>query len=379
LGIHTFPQMKIETIAIHAGNHNDESSKAVIQPIVLSTTFIREADGSFPAGYIYSRSSNPNRSSLENVLAKLEGGVDAAAFSSGNAAGMTVFQSLKPGTHVICPDDMYHGLRNQLKNLFAGILEFDFIDVNDQNVLQSHIKPNTGLIWIETPSNPLLKITDIKKIVQIAHRRQIKVACDNTFATPIGQQPLSLGADLVMHSSTKYFGGHSDLMGGALITPEKNDWWAKIRQIQEMGGAIPSPMDCYFLARSIKTLPYRIRGHVHNAQLLAEYLENHPKIEKVMYPGLQSHPQHEIAKQQMLNFGGMLSFLVKAGADESKRVINKLKVFTQATSLGGVESLIEHRGSVEGPDTKTPQNLLRVSVGLEHIDDLIADMEQALG
>jgi len=325
LGIHTFPQMKIETIAIHAGNHNDESSKAVIQPIVLSTTFIREADGSFPAGYIYSRSSNPNRSSLENVLAKLEGGVDAAAFSSGNAAGMTVFQSLKPGTHVICPDDMYHGLRNQLKNLFAGILEFDFIDVNDQNVLQSHIKPNTGLIWIETPSNPLLKITDIKKIVQIAHRRQIKVACDNTFATPIGQQPLSLGADLVMHSSTKYFGGHSDLMGGALITPEKNDWWAKIRQIQEMGGAIPSPMDCYFLARSIKTLPYRIRGHVHNAQLLAEYLENHPKIEKVMYPGLQSHPQHEIAKQQMLNFGGMLSFLVKAGADESKRVINKLK------------------------------------------------------
>jgi cystathionine gamma-synthase len=370
--------MKIETIAIHAGNHTDESSKAVIQPIVLSTTFVREADGSFPAGYIYSRSSNPNRTSLENVLAKLEGGVDAAAFSSGNAAGMTVFQTLKPGTHVICPDDMYHGLRNQLKNLFTGILDFDFIDINNETVLMDHIKPNTGLIWIETPSNPLLKITDVEKIVKIAREHKIKVACDNTFATPIGQQPLALGADLVMHSSTKYFGGHSDLMGGALITPEKNEWWAKIRQVQEMGGAIPSPMDCYFLARSIKTLPYRIRGHVHNAQLLAEFLEKHSKIEKVMYPGLLSHPQHQIAKDQMLNFGGMLSFCVKGGQDEAKRVINGLKLFTQATSLGGVESLIEHRASVEGPDTKTPLNLLRVSVGLEHIDDLVADIMQAL-
>jgi cystathionine gamma-synthase len=364
--------MKIETIAIHASNHTDGSSKAVIQPITLSTTFVREADGSFPAGYIYSRSSNPNRTSLENVLAKLEDGVDAAAFSSGNAAGMTVFQTLKPGTHVICPDDMYHGLRNQLKTLFAGILEFDFIDINDIDVLISHIKPNTGLIWIETPSNPLLKITDIKKIVEIAHKHNIKVACDNTFATPIGQQP-------VMHSSTKYFGGHSDLMGGALITPEKNEWWAKIRQVQEMGGAIPSPMDCYFLARSIKTLPYRVRGHVHNAQLLAEYLEKHPKVEKVMYPGLPSHPQHQIAKDQMKNFGGMLSFCVKGGSDEARKVINKLNIFTQATSLGGVESLIEHRASVEGPDTKTPHNLLRVSVGLEHIDDLIEDISQALG
>jgi cystathionine gamma-synthase len=370
--------MKIETIAIHAGNHADGSSKAVIQPITLSTTFTREADGSFPAGYIYSRSSNPNRTSLENVLAKLEGGADAAAFSSGNAAGMTVFQTLKPGTHIICPDDMYHGLRNQIKTLFAGILEFDFIDLNDNSVLTSHIKPNTGLIWVETPSNPLLKITDIKKIVEIARKHKIKVACDNTFATPIGQQPLALGADLVMHSSTKYFGGHSDLMGGALITSEKNEWWTKIRQVQEMGGAIPSPMDCYFLTRSLKTLPYRVRGHVYNAQLLAEYLEKHPKIEKVMYPGLPSHPQHHIAKEQMHNFGGMLSFCVEGGSDEARKVINKLNIFTQATSLGGVETLIEHRASVEGPDTKTPHNLLRVSVGLEHIDDLITDMSQAL-
>ena len=194
--------MKIETLAIHAGNHTDESTMAVIHPIVLSTTFVREADGSFPKGYIYSRSSNPNRTLLENVLAKLENGADAAAFSSGNAAGMTVFQSLKPGTHIIGPDDMYHGLRNQIKNLFAGILEFDFIEVNDDTVLQSYIRPNTGLIWLETPSNPLLKVTDIKKIVAIARQRGIKVAVDNTFATPICQQPLALGADLVMHSST---------------------------------------------------------------------------------------------------------------------------------------------------------------------------------
>jgi cystathionine gamma-synthase len=369
--------MKIETIAIHAANHTDQSTKAVIQPIVMATTFERGADGSYPAGFIYSRSDNPNRSALENVIAKLEGGAEAAAFASGNAAGMAVFQSLPPGTHIICPDDMYHGLRNQLKNLFAGILTFDFIDVNDSNVLQQHIKPETGLIWIETPSNPLLKITDIKRVVAIAKAKNIKVCCDNTFATPVCQQPLALGADLVMHSTTKYFGGHSDLMGGALITANKNDWWQKIRNVQQMGGAIPSPADCYWLARSIKTLPYRMRGHVHNAQLLAGYLEKHPKVEKVLYPGLPSHPQHEIAKAQMLAFGGMLSFLLKDGPDEAKRVVNSLKLFTQATSLGGVESLIEHRAAVEGPDTKTPFNLLRVSVGLEHIDDLIADIEQA--
>ena len=370
--------MKIETIAIHAGNHKDESSGAVIQPITLSTTFERAADGTYPGGYIYSRSANPNRSMLENVLAKLEGGADAAAFSSGNAAGMAVFQSLPPGTHVIAPDDMYHGLRNQLKKLFAGILTFDFVDINDPDILQQYIKPETGLIWVETPSNPLLKLTDIKKVVGIAQTKGIKVACDNTFATPICQQPLALGADLIMHSCTKYFGGHSDLMGGALIPKEKNDWWLKIRHVQEMGGAIPSPMDCYYLTRSIKTLPYRMRGHVHNATLLAEYLEKHHKVERVMYPGLPSHLQHDIAKDQMSSFGGMLSFCVKGGMDNAKRVINKLQLFTQATSLGGVESLIEHRASVEGPDTKTPQNLLRVSVGLEHIDDLIADMEQAL-
>jgi cystathionine gamma-synthase len=370
--------MKTETIAIHAGNHTDATTGAVVQPIIMSTTFERMEDGSFREGYIYSRAANPNRTSLENVLAQLEGGIEAAAFSSGNAAGMAVFQSLKPGTHIIAPDDMYHGLRNQLKQLFAGILEFDFIDIDNTEVLKAHIKPNTGLIWIETPSNPLLKVTDIKKIVAVAKQHQLKVVCDNTFATPICQQPLALGADLVMHSTTKYFGGHSDLMGGALITAENNDWWQKIRDVQTMGGAIPSPADCYYLVRSIKTLPYRVRGHVQNAQLLAEFLNNHPKVERVLYPGLASHPNHNVAKEQMSGFGGVLSFCLKDGPEEANRVINKLQLFTKATSLGGVESLVEHRATMEGPDTKTPFNLLRISVGLEHIDDLIGDLKQAL-
>ncbi len=366
--------MKIETIAVHAGNLANNPSGAVIQPITMATTFKRGNDGGYPGGYIYSRSSNPNRTALETVLAKLEGGVAALAFSSGNAAGMAVFQSLKPGSHIIAPDDMYHGLRNQLKNLFADSLEFDFIDVNDAAVLQNHIKTNTKLIWLETPSNPLLKVTDIKMVTGIAKEKGIKVVVDNTFATPVCQQPLALGADIVMHSTTKYFGGHSDLMGGALITAVDDDWWQKIKQVQEYGGAIPSPHDCYMLVRSIKTLPYRMKGHVENAVALAAFLVNHPQVESVMYPGLASHPQHDIAKAQMLSFGGMLSFCVKGGEDAARKVINGLKIFTQATSLGGVESLIEHRASVEGPDTKTPKNLLRVSVGLENIDDLIDDI-----
>ncbi|MBS7563102.1 aminotransferase class I/II-fold pyridoxal phosphate-dependent enzyme [Mucilaginibacter sp. Bleaf8] len=370
--------MKIETLAIHAANHTDEASKAVIQPLVLSTTFERDADGGYSKSYIYSRSDNPNRHMLERVLAVLEGGADAAAFSSGNAAGMSVFQSLEPGTHIIAPDDMYHGLRNQLKTLFKGILKFDFIDINDEQVLRDHIKPSTGLIWVETPSNPLLKLTDIKKVVGVAQQHKIKVVCDNTFASPIGQQPISLGADIVMHSTTKYLGGHSDLTGGALITAAKNEWWEKIRQVQQMGGAIPSPTDCYWLVRSIKTLPYRIRGHVQNAMQLAEFLEQQPQVERVLYPGLLSHPQHQLAKEQMLNFGGMLSFVVKGDKETAMQIASRTQLFTHATSLGGVESLIEHRASNEGPDTKTPQNLLRVSVGLEHIDDLIADISQAI-
>lgn len=369
--------MKLETIAIHAANVIDETTKAVIQPITLSTTFERGADGGYPSGFMYTRADNPNRKSLENILALLEGGTAACAFSSGNAAGTAVFQALEPGSHVLAPDDMYHGLRNSLLQVFKGILEVDFVDMTDLDQVKSAIKPNTRLIWLETPSNPLLKISDIQTIAAIAKAKHILLAVDNTFATPVLQCPLHFGADIVMHSTTKYLGGHSDVLGGALICKEINPFWEKIRTIQQLSGAVPAPFDCYMTVRGIKTLPYRMKGHLANAKALAEYLEKHPKVEKVYYPGLSSHPQHELAKKQLCGFGGMLSFLVKDGEKAAQAVCNKVKIFTQATSLGGVESLMEHRASVEGPDTLTPNNLIRVSVGLENIEDLIADLEQA--
>lgn len=370
--------MKIETIAIHAGNTIDEHNKAAIQPITLSTTFERGEDGGYPGGFVYSRADNPNRKSLENVIAKLEGADEAAAFSSGNAAGGAVFQALGPGVHIIAPDDMYHGLRNQLLQVFSGIIDVDFVDLSNLTAIKNAIKPTTKLIWIETPSNPLLKVCDITAITDLAKHQGIMVVCDNTFSTPMLQRPLELGCDLVMHSTTKYLGGHSDVIGGALATKENNDFWKKIKSVQVLSGAVPAPFDCYLTVRGIKTLPYRMKAHNENAVILANFLDSHELVEKVYYPGLMNHPGHEIAKKQMKGFGAMLSFLVKGGSDEARKVVNSVKLFIQATSLGGVESLIEHRASVEGPDTKTPQNLIRVSVGLENSEDLIEDLNQAL-
>ena len=371
--------MHTETIAIHAGNLTPSATGDVVQPISLSTTFFRDENGGYPGGHMYSRVSNPNRDALEKVIAELEKGEEACAFSSGNTAGMAIFQALPPGSHIIAPDDMYWGFKKQLLSIFAGILEIDFIDMTENERIESYIQPHTVMIWIETPSNPLLKITDIGAVAAIAKQRGLILACDSTFASPCFQNPITFGADIVMHSSTKYIGGHSDVLGGLLITAKKNEFWEKIRNIQQVGGAVPSPFDCYLLLRSIKTLPYRMRGHAENGMALAYYLESHPKVEAVYYPGLPSHPQHEIAKRQMSRFGGMLSMLIKGGEEEAKRVVNSVRLFAQATSLGGVESLIEHRASVEGPASRTPQNLIRVSAGLEHIDDLIADFEQALG
>lgn len=370
--------MRAETLAIHAGNLYKISTQDVTPPINLSTTFLRSEDGGYSGGHMYSRVSNPNRSALENIITELEKGADACAFSSGNAAGMSVFQAFKPGSHIIAPDDMYWGFKRQLQTIFADILSIDFIDLTDIELIKTYIKPNTVMIWTETPSNPLLKITDVAAIAEISKSNGILLACDSTFASPCLQNPISIGADLVMHSSTKYIGGHSDVLGGILITAEKNEFWEKIKNIQQIGGAVPSPFDCFLLIRSIKTLAYRMRGHCENGMALALYLQNHPAVETVYYPGLVTHPGHEVAKKQMNGFGGMLSILVKGGAVEARKVVNQVKLFAQATSLGGVESLIEHRASVEGPDTKTPQNLIRISVGLEHINDLIADFEQAL-
>jgi cystathionine gamma-synthase len=369
--------MKPETKAIHS-LHTKAATGDVSMPISLSTTFYRGEDGGYPGGYMYSRVNNPNRSALEQVITSLELGADTCAFSSGNTAGMAVFQALAPGSHIIVPDDMYWGFKKQLQTMFSDILSFDFIDLTDVEGIKAYVKPETKMIWAETPSNPLLKISDIEAIAKICKDHNLIFACDSTFASPILQNPLAFGADIVMHSTTKYIGGHSDVLGGALTTASINPFWDKIRTIQQIGGAVPSPFDCFLLLRSIKTLAYRIKGHCDNAMELATYLAAHPKIDVVHYPGLASHPQHAIAKKQMSNFGGMLSILVKGGAEEARKVVNTVQLFAQATSLGGVESLIEHRASVEGPDTKTPQNLIRISVGLEHIDDLKEDLAQAL-
>jgi len=365
--------MRFETLTIHKGNLITDSAKPVVQPITLSTTFEHGA-----GEMMYTRANNPNRKALEEVLAAMEKGADAAAFSSGNAAGTAVFQALQPGSHIIAPDDMYHGLHNSMVQLFAGIHEVSFVDMSDLEVVKKAIKPNTRLFWVETPSNPLLKITDIRKISALAKEQNAILACDNTFATPVFQNPIDLGADIVMHSSTKYFGGHSDILGGALITKELNPFWEKVKIVQRVGGAVPSPMDCYQLCRSIRTLAYRMKGHAEHATILAEYLSNHPNVEKVFYPGLKSHSGHAIAASQMSGFGGIVSFMVKGDAEKANEVVSKLRYFANATSLGGVESLIERRAAVEGPNTKTPQNLLRVSVGLEHTDDLLEDLAQAL-
>ena len=370
--------MKTETIAIHSGNINQSATGDVTPAISLSTTFLRNEEGGYTGGHMYSRVSNPNRSALENVLSQLDKGADAAAFSSGNTAGMAIFQALTPGNHIIAPDDMYWGFKKQLQSIFKDTLEIDFIDLTNATEIEDYIKPNTVMIWVETPSNPLLKITDLSAVSAICKKHGLMMACDSTFASPCLQNPIELGADVVMHSTTKYIGGHSDVLGGALITARKDEFWEKIKNIQQTGGAVSAPFDCFLLLRSIKTLPYRMRGHCANGMALARYLENHPQIEAVYYPGLPSHPQHEIAKKQMSDFGGMLSVLVKGGAEAARKVVNKVQLFAQATSLGGVESLIEHRASIEGPDTKTPGNLIRISAGLEHIDDLIADLDQAL-
>lgn len=370
--------MKPETTAIHALNLVKSTTGDVTNPISLSTTFFRDETGGYPGGHMYSRISNPNRAALEEVISKLEFGVETCAFSSGNTAGMSIFQALKPGSHIIAPDDMYWGFKKQLQTIFAETLTINFIDLTDLKIVEDYIKPNTVMIWAETPSNPLLKITDIEALAKICKAHDLIFAVDSTFASPALQNPILLGADIVMHSTTKYIGGHSDVLGGSLTTAHKTEFWEKIRNIQQTGGAVPSPFDCFLLARSIKTLAYRMKGHCENAMKLAQYLEKHSKIEAVYYPGLTNHPQHEIAKKQMKNFGGMLSILVKGDASNARKLVNSVKIFAQATSLGGVESLIEHRASIEGPDTKTPQNLVRISVGLEHIDDLIADLEQAL-
>jgi len=370
---------RLETIAVHAGHTPDPATGAVNPPIYLTTTFARDAEGNLPHGFIYARSDNPTRRELERALAALEGGETAIAFASGMAATAAVFQSMLPGEHVVVPQDAYYGTAKLLRDVMAGWgLASTLVDMADLHAVAAAVRPETRLIWIETPSNPALAVTDIARVAEIAHAAGARCVCDNTWATPMLQRPLALGCDLVMHSTTKYLGGHSDLTGGALVAPADDEWAARLRLLQGLAGAVPSAFDCWLLMRGIRSLPWRMRGHCENAAAVAGFLSAHAAVETVHYPGLTFDPGHAVAARQMADFGGMVSVEVKGGAEAALAVVRRVRLFTRATSLGGPESLIEHRASVEGPESRTPPGLLRLSIGLEHSADLIEDLDQAL-
>ena len=371
----------IQTIAVHAGQQHEEGISDVILPIHLSTTFERKKDGSHNA-YNYTRSGNPNRDVVENKIAAIEEATTAISFSSGLAAVNALFENiLSPNSHVIIPDDCYHGTRSLLANFFIRWqVSFDEVDMSDVANIKNKINSNTKLIWIETPSNPQLKIADIEAIVFLAKTQHILTACDSTFATPLLQKPLQMGVDFVMHSSTKFFSGHSDILGGIICTNHNNELCNNIRAYQQTAGAVPSPFDCWLLNRSLATFPLRLSMQCNNAFALANFLNTHPAIEKVFYPGLASHKNHAVAKKQMTNgFGSIMSILVKGGEQAALNFASKLTIFKHATSLGGVESLVEHRRSAEGNHPISPDNLMRISIGIEFVEDLKADLEQALG
>ena len=373
------PEMKIETLAVHAGHDIDPATGAVATPIYLSTTFERDVDGAYSRGFMYTRNNNPNREALERGISALEGGAVATAFASGTGATMSIFQALAPGDHVLAHVDAYYGTSRLIREIFQRWgLEADFVDMSDLAAVKKSLKTKTKLAWAETPSNPLLKIVDLAAVSEIVHDAGALFVCDNTWA-PVLQRPFDLGADLILHSTTKYFGGHCDVLGGVVVAKTENDFVQRIRSIQYEGGAVPSPFDCWLILRGMRTLPWRMRAHSENAMKIADFLASHARVGRVHYPGLRSHPAHKIAAKQMSMFGGMLSFEVKDGTDAAMSVTAKTKIFTRATSLGGVESLIEHRASIEGPGTTSPEGLLRLSIGIENADDLIEDLDQALG
>ena len=373
-------QLKFETLAIQSTQIPDKTTGAVATPINLSTTFEREVDGSYKSGYVYSRAENPNRQLLEDSLALLEKGAVGFAFSSGMAAITALFNTLKAGNHLLLPHDVYYATKVMAEDLFGtkGV-EVSTVVMSDLKAVKKAIQKNTAIVWLETPSNPQLNISDIAKISKLAHKVGAICAVDNTWPSPVLQRPIEHGADVVMHSTSKYFGGHSDVLGGCLVLKEKDALAEQIKSIQTLTGAVPSPFECWLVTRGIKTLHVRVMQQTKNAAKLARFLEKHPKIERVNYPGLKSHPHHKVAKKQMTEgFGAMLSVQVKGNAKNAMQLTGRLKLFTTATSLGGVESLVEHRKSIEGADSPTPDNLLRISVGLENVGDLIADWKRAL-
>jgi cystathionine gamma-synthase len=374
--------MHFETKAVHAGRGIDPMTGAVTTPIHLSTTYERAEDGSYTDGYMYSRGDNPNRRSLEACLTALENGHDCVTYASGMAAISSVIEALPENMpkRVVMADDMYFGVRTMLMETDIG-RRYDIVtvDMTDPEALKTVVESEpTGLIWMETPSNPQIKIIDIEAVVEIAQAAGAYTVIDNTAATPMLQQPLALGVDFSLHSVTKYIGGHSDLLLGAVIAKEDNDMLKNMRAWQHAKGAVPSSFDCWLALRGVQTLSARLMMQCSNAKKIVEFLDSHDKVEAVLYPGLKSHPGHETAARQMSDFGGLLSFKVKGGEAEALKVANAVKIITQATSLGGTHTYIEHRASVEKELTKAPENLLRLSIGLENAEDLKEDLEQAL-
>ncbi|HXF84112.1 MAG TPA: cystathionine gamma-synthase [Anaerolineales bacterium] len=377
--------MKFETLAVHAGQEPDPNTGAVMTPVYFTSTYMQDGVGRPRQGYEYSRTKNPTRLALEKCLAELEGGNWGLAFSSGMAATDTVLRLLEAGAHVVAGNDVYGGTFRLFDKVLRRFnLDFTFADTTDPESLADALTPATRLVWLESPTNPYLRISDLRAIAQIVHAHPSKplLVVDNTFATPYLQRPLELGADIVIHSTTKYLGGHSDVVGGAVVVKDR-ELAEKLFFLQNAVGAVPGPMDCFLVLRGIKTLPVRMDRHYENAMAIVEFLAGHPKIEKVFYPFHAGHPQAEIARRQMKNGGGMISFTVKGGREAAIRVVEATKVFTLAESLGGVESLIEIPAamthlSVAGSPLEVDAALIRLSVGIENKDDLIEDLKQAL-
>jgi cystathionine gamma-synthase len=366
-----------ETLAAQALGWIDEQTRAVVPPLHLSTTFERAADNSFRADRSYARADSPAFNQPEALIAMLEDGADALVFASGMAAATCVFHLLAPGDHVVAPRVMYWALRDWLAK--SSQLDVTFVDAEVEAFRQALIPGRTRLVWIETPANPLWHVTDIQAVSALAHRAGARVAVDSTVATPVFTRPLALGADLVMHSATKYLNGHSDVVAGALVAREIDAHWQRLKTLRAQLGGIPGPFECHLLVRGMRTLFPRVRLAAKSALELAQRLKAHPKIAQVLYPGLPEFPGHEIAVRQMHGgFGAMLSIRIGGGENAAIAVAARLRLWKRATSLGGVESLVEHRASVEGPDSPCPPDLLRLSVGIENVDDLYADLVQAL-
>jgi cystathionine gamma-synthase len=371
--------MHFDTKSIHAGAQIDEETGAIAPPLHLSTTFERTDEGEASHGFSYIRDGNPTQARLEEALAAIDSAECALAFGSGMAAGAALLQSLPRGAHVLLPDDCYYGYRALAEESFARWgLSFDVVAMEDPGAVRRAMRSETQLLWAETPSNPLIKVVDLAALAEIAHEHDARLLVDGTFATPALQRPIEHGADVVLHSTTKYLGGHTDVQGGSLAFQTRDALFEQTQHARKLTGGVASPFNSWLVLRGIRTLGARMRVHSENAMQLAQFLSEHERVEQVFYPGLASHARHDIARKQMSAFGGMLSFIVRGTRADALAVAAKTRLFTRATSLGGVESLIEHRNSSEGEGSRTAHNLLRVSVGLEHSGDLIEDLAQAL-